>query len=169
VDYSDSITIYNDDGSSSTFLRDSSAGSGWLDSTSFAEANAVIYPGQAFLLSSGGSGSFTVTGQVNPSKTIVPVYAGSVNLVSLSNPSNGRDVQNVNLGSNLVDYSDTVALFSSNGQFQVTQTLLCTVSEGFLNASDFAPASGVVAGGTAALLVSVGANTTWVQSSPLSP
>jgi len=167
TDYSDTITIYNADGSSTTFLRDTSTASGWLDSSTFSESNAVIYPGQAFLLSAGGSGSFTVTGQVNPSKTIVPVYATAINFVSLSNPTNGKNVQNIQLGTNLADYSDTVGLFSANRTFTQDTTLLWTVAEGFLDTVTLSPASGVVAGGTTAILISVGADTTWVQPSPL--
>jgi len=170
VDYTDTVTIYNSDGTISTLLRDSTSSTGWLDSTTFNASDSLIYPGQGFLLSTSGAGNFTSTGVVNPTQTIVPIYAGLVNLVSLSNPSNGNDIQNINLGSNLVDYTDTVGLFSSDGSLaQNTSLIWAGASEGFLDATSFSPAAGVNAGGTSAIIVNASSDTTWTQSSPLSP
>jgi len=166
-DYSDTLTIYNSDGTSTTLLRDSAQPTGWLDSTTFTASDAVIYPGQGFLLSTSSGGSFTSTGVVNPSATIVPIYSGLVNLVSLSNPSNGKDIQQINLGAYLSDYADTVGTFSTDGQLQQNASLLWTAADGFLDATTFAPATGVSAGGTSALIVNASSNTTWIQASPL--
>jgi len=166
-DYSDTVTIYNSDGTTTTLLRDSAQTTGWLDSTTFAASDAVIYPGQGFLLSTSSGGTFTVTGTVNPSSTIVPIFSGLVNLVSLSNPSNGKDIQQINLGTNLSDYADTVGTFSADGQLQQNASLLWTAAEGFLDATTFSPATGVTAGGTSAMIVNASSNTTWVQASPL--
>ena len=166
-DYSDTVTLYNSDGSSTTLLRDSAQTTGWLDSTTFAASDAVIYPGQGFLLSTSSGGTFTNTGMVNPSSTIVPIYSGLVNLVSLSNPSNGKDIQQINLGANLSDYADTVGTFSTDGQLQQNASLLWTAADGFLDATTFSPATGVTAGGTSAMIVNASGNTTWNQASPL--
>ena len=170
MDYTDTVTIYNSDGTVSTLLRDSTSSTGWLDSTTFNASDCVIYPGQGFLLSTSGTGSFTSTGIVNPTQTIVPIYAGFVNLVSLSNPSNGKNIQSINLGANLIDYTDTVGLFSSDGSLnQDTSLIWAGASDGFLDATSFTPAAGVDAGGTSAIIVNASSDTTWVQSSPLSP
>lgn len=166
-DYSDTVTLYNSDGSSTTLLRDSAQTTGWLDSTTFAASDAVIYPGQGFLLSTSSGGTFTSTGTVNPSATIVPIYSGLVNLVSLSNPSNGKDIQQINLGANLSDYADTVGTFSADGQLQQDASLLWTAADGFLDATTFSTATGVTAGGTSAMIVNASGSTTWVQPSPL--
>lgn len=166
-DYSDTVTLYNSDGSSTTLLRDSAQTTGWLDSTTFAASDAVIYPGQGFLLSTSSGGTFTSTGTVNPSATIVPIYSGLVNLVSLSNPSNGKDIQQINLGVNLSDYADTVGTFSADGQLQQDASLLWTAADGFLDATTFSTATGVTAGGTSAMIVNASGSTTWVQPSPL--
>lgn len=166
-DYSDTVTIYNSDGTITTLLRDSAQTTGWLDSTTFAASDAVIYPGQAFLLSTSSGGTFTSTGTVNPSSTIVPIFSGLVNLVSLSNPSNGKNIQQINLGTSLSDYADTVGTFSGDGQLQQNASLLWTVADGFLDATTFAPATGVTAGGTSAIIVNASSNTKWVQASPL--
>jgi len=169
TDYSDTVTLYNSDGTTTTLLRDSAQTTGWLDSGTFTASDAVIYPGQAFLLSTSGPGSFTNTGVVNPSKTVVPIFAGLVNLVSLSNPSNGKDIQQINLGANLADYADTVGTFSADGSLSQNNSLLWAGSaEGFLDSGTFGVATGVNAGGTSALLVNASGNTAWVQNSPLS-
>jgi len=170
VDYTDTVTIYNSDGTVTTLLRDSSSSTGWLDSTTFSASDAVLYPGQGFLLSTSGSGSYVSLGQINPSQTIVSIYSGNVNLVSLANPSNGKDIQSINLGQNFADYTDTVGLFSSDGNLsQVTSLIWAGAADGFLDATTFAPASGVNAGGTSAIIVNASSDTTWIQPSPLSP
>jgi hypothetical protein len=169
-DYSDTVTVYREDGSTVTLLRDSSSATGWLDSFTFNAADEVIYPGQAFLLSTSSAGNFTVTGVVNPSSTIVPIYSGLVNLVSLSNPSTSKDIQNIGLGANLSDFADTVGTFTSDGSLQQSNSLLWGGStDGFLDAFTFSTASGVVAGGTSALIVNASSNTVWTLASPLTP
>jgi hypothetical protein len=97
----------------------------------------------------------------------VPIYSGLVNLVSLSNPSNGKDIQQINLGANLSDYADTVGTFSADGQLQQDASLLWTAADGFLDATTFSTATGVTAGGTSAMIVNASGSTTWVQPSPL--
>ena len=170
ADYTDTLTVYNSDGSVTTLLRDSSSATGWLDSTSFNASDSVIYPGQGFLLSTSASGTFTSTGVVNSYQTIVPIYAGNVNLVSLANPSNGKNIQSINLGTNFTDYTDTVGLFSSDGNLLQDVSLIWAGSaDGFLDAISFSPATGVNAGGTSAIIVNASSDTTWVQASPLSP
>ena len=167
-DYSDTITLYNADGSTTVLLRDSSQTSGWIDTTSFSEADAVVYPGQAYLLSTGTAGSFTTTGVVNPSTTVVPLYAGLVNLISLSNPSNGKNIQQVNLGAKLADYADTVGTFTADGQLNQDNSLLWAgATDGFLDSTTFSTATGVTAGGTTALIVNSSSDTSWAQPSPL--
>jgi len=169
-DYSDTITLYNADGSTTVLLRDSSQTTGWLDTTSFSASDAVVYPGQAFLLGTSTAGSFTTTGVVNASTTLVPLYAGLVNLVSISNPSSGKNIQQVNLGANLSDYADTVGTFTNDGQLSQNNSLLWAgATDGFLDTTTFATATGVTAGGTAAMIVNASSNTTWIQPSPLAP
>jgi len=170
VDYTDTVTLYKADGSTVTLLRDSSSPTGWLDSFTFNTTDELVYPGQGFLLSTSGSGNFTSTGVVNPVQTLVPIYAGLVNLVSLSNPSNGKNVQSIGLGANMVDFTDTVGLFSSDGALSQTGSLLWGgVSDGFLDAFSFNPVSAVVVGGTSAMLVNASSDTVWTQPSPLTP
>lgn len=170
-DYSDTLVVYNSDGSSTTILRDSSSPSGWVNVDTYNPQDVVIYPGQGFLLNSSGSGNFTATGVVNPTQTIVPLYAGKVNLVSISNPSNSKDIQNINLGADLEVYTDTVGTFSSDGQLAQNGNYLWVGSSdgGFVNPDTYAPASGVNVAGTSAIIVNTSLDKTWSVSSPLTP
>lgn len=171
VDYSDTIVVYNSDGSSTTILRDSSSPSGWVNVDTYSPQDVVIYPGQAFLLNTSGPGNFTATGVVNPTQTIVPLYAGKVNLVSLSNPSNSKDLQNINLGANLEVYTDTVGTFSSDGRLAQDGNFLWVgpLDGGLVNPDTYAPASGVSVAGTSAIIVNTSQDKTWSVSSPLNP
>jgi hypothetical protein len=169
-DYTDTLTVYNSDGTTSTLLRDSSATTGWINADTFAAVDSIIYPGQGYLLNASAGGSVRTAGTVSPNKVIVPIFAGLVNLVSLSNPSNGKDLQNAGLGNGLVDYTDTVVTLSSDGSLnQVVNALWAGGADGFINPDTFNPVSGVSLGGTDAVLVNSSQNTGWTVNSPLTP
>jgi len=170
ADYTDTLTIYNSDGSTTSLLRDSSASTGWIDSATFNAIDAIIYPGQGFLLNASTPGSISTSGTVNPNKTIIPIFAGTVNLVSLANPSNGRDIQTSGLGASMADYTDTVGTFSSDGNLsQVANLLWGGVADGFIDPASFTPATGVILGGTEPVIVNASADIGWVVNSPLNP
>ena len=170
VDYADQVTVYNGDGSVVSFLRDSSTTSGWVDATSFSESDAVIYPSQGYVLTTSSSGDYTVSGTLKNSKTVVPLFAGQVNIVSLANPGGvSRSIQNINLGAGLVDYADQVATYLDDGSLGTSNALLYGgVADGFLDATSFSPVAGVNVNGAESVIVSVGSPTTWVLNPPLS-
>jgi len=170
-DYSDTLLVYNSDGTSTTILRDSSSSTGWVNPETLSPQNLIIYPGQGFLLNTQGEGNFTVTGLVNPTQTIVPLYSGKVNLVSLSNPSNSKQIQSINLGANLEAFADTVGTFSSDGSLAQVGTYLWAGSAdgGFVNPETLSPVVGVAVGGTSAVIVNTTFDVTWTLASPLSP
>jgi len=167
VDYTDTLQVFNADGTSVSLLRDTSTTSGWVDINSFAESDVVIYPGQAFLLSTSGTGDFTFKGVVKSNATIVPLYANSLNYVSPGNPSSNPDVQNAGLGTNLVDYVDTVGMFLNDGSFVQNKVVLWAGSaDKFIDPDSFSTVSGVSIPGTGAVLVSVSGDTTWKVPAP---
>ncbi|NBU73369.1 MAG: hypothetical protein EBS53_18330 [Bacteroidetes bacterium] len=170
-DYQDSLSVYQLDGSASVFLRDSSTTTGWLDASSFNESDAVLYPSQGCVLVSATGGSFTFSGTVKKTKTVIPLNAGAVNIVSLGNPSSGNfNIGNINLGAGLVDYSDSVSVFSTNGALTQDYTLLWAgAADGFLDASTFSPVSGITVPGTAGFVVSVMTDTSWSVAAPYTP
>lgn len=169
TDYNDQITVYNSDGTNTTLLRDSSTTTGWLDATTFVESDAVVYPSQGVVLSTGASGQLTVTGSVKTTPTVVPLYANQVNIVSLANPSDvTKDVQTINLGTNLIEFNDQVGTYSSDGSLGQTNTLLWAGgAEGFYDATTFSIASGVNITGTEPVIVTAGSNSIWTVTSPL--
>ena len=170
VDYADQVTVYHADGTNLSFLRDSSTTSGWLDAGSFSESDDVIYPSQGFVLTTSSAGEFTQVGTVKNTPTVVPLFAGQVNIVSLSNPGGlVKDIQLIGLGTNLVDYADQVATYSADGSLATTSALLYGGStDGWLDAGSFAPANGVTVSGVEPVIVSVSSNTTWKVNPPLS-
>jgi len=171
ADDSDTLTLFNSDGSTTTLAWSSASPTGWIDPNSLVSVDAVIYPGQGFLLNTSGSGSFTADGAVNSVSTIVPLYAGKVNLVSLSNPSSAKNIQNINLGANLVPENDTIGTFSSDGYLSQdsTYTWYGSAAGGFVNPNSLVPASGVNVGGTSVIIVNSTFDTSWKQPSPLAP
>jgi len=167
ADFTDTLQVFNADGSSTSLLRDSSQPSGWVDISTFAQADVVIYPGQAFLLSTAGSGQYTFTGVVKSNATVVPLYAASLNYVSPGNPSANPDIQTSNLGANLGEYVDTVGTFSADGNFIQNRVVLWAgATDKFIDVDTFSTASGVNIPGGGAVLVSVAADTTWKVPAP---
>ena len=170
ADYADTVVVYHADGTSSSALRDSTSSTGWVDPNTFAEADLVVYPGQGFLLNSSGSGQVTVSGQVKTTPTVIPLYAGVVNLVTAGNPSSNPVLQTSQLGQNMADYVDTVATYSTSGDFNQTATYLWGGSaDGFINPDTFSPVSGVTLPGTGAFIVSVQTDTTWKALPAVNP
>jgi len=170
VDYTDTLLVYNADGSTFTLLRDSTAPSGWVDPNLFTPADVVIYPGQAFLLSTSASGSFTTSGLVKSTATVIPLYASSLNYISAGNPSSNPDIQTSGLGASLAAYVDTVATLVTNGSFEQGATYLWAgAPDNFIDPNLFSTVSGVTLPGTGAILVSVSADTTWKAPAPYKP
>lgn len=169
-DFSDTILVFNSDGSTLSLLRDSTSSTGWIDPNTFAAADLVIYPGQGFLLNSSASGAFTCTGTVKKTATVVPLYSTSVNLVCVANPSSNPDIQNSGLGTNLTDYADTVGTFTSDGSFVQDATYLWAgAGDKFIDPNLFTSVTGVNLPGTKAILVGVSSDTTWKAPAPYQP
>jgi len=168
-DYQDQVTLYNSDGSTTTLLRDTSSSSGWIDATTFSESDPILYPAQGFVLTTQTAGEMTITGQVNPNPTVVPLFANQPNIVSLVNPGAiTKDIQSINLGANLSDFNDQVAIYAQDGTLSQASTLLWAGSgEGFYDATSFSPAIGVNIAGAEPVIVTPVADTTWNLASPL--
>lgn len=117
------LNIYNDPTKpANTYLYDS-AGNWYDGSGNYIMNHAVIYPGTGVSLYNSAS-TFTInfTGQVKPTKTVVPVYSqATYNLVGPMNPSESTTFSQ--WAAPLP--SDTIAnILSSSGDNQVLLTLL---------------------------------------------
>jgi FlaG/FlaF family flagellin (archaellin) len=169
-DYVDTVILYNADGSSTSLLRDSSSATGWVDPVAFTAADAIVYPGQAFLLNAAGSGAVTFTGVVKTTPTLIPLYANAVNFVTAGNPSVNPALQTSGIGNNLAGYVDTVATFLTDGSFgEGSNFLWAGAPDGFIDPVSFSAVTGANLPGTGAILVNVSADTTWKAPAPYTP
>lgn len=169
-DYVDTVTLYNSDGTSTALLRDSSSATGWVDPVSFAVADAIVYPGQAFLLNAAGSGNVTFSGVVKTTPTLIPLYANGVNYVTAGNPGSNPALQSSGIGTNLAGYVDTVATFRTDGSFGENSNFLWAGgTDGFIDPVTFSPVTGATLPGTGAILVNVSADANWKAPAPYTP
>ena len=172
VDYTDTFVLNNPDGSQSSLLRDSSSSTGWIDGVTFAPADLIIYPGQAFLLNTSGGGEFTFSGVVKKTPTAIPLYAASGNFVSYSNPSATPGLEAMNLGANFAsseEYVSTMGTFSSSGDLAQDATYLWAgvAGGGLIDGVTFSPPIGVTIAGLSGIIVNVSTDSVWLVPSPL--
>jgi hypothetical protein len=167
VDYDSGVSIYNPNGTTS--VRYFASPSWVADDFSTPAGDTVIYPGSGFTLSSGGA-SFTFTGMVKATKTVVPLYTGAVNIVGPLNPSNGKSITQIGIASALDPYNDGINSFSTNGQMSINTTYYSDgadiLDSGFSTlvptASDDVPVN-------QGFVVTVSQNRNWTYNSPLTP
>lgn len=176
ADFSDTVTIVDANGVEKAYGDD---GSQIVDASDFATpaGNDIIYPGQGFVITSGG-GEFTFGGNevsyVKAGPTIIPAYAGRLNLVGVMSPvvdGSPGDAAATNevtalsgLGfGTLADFSDTMSIFSVDGV--LTEIVIGRDGSNFVNASDFTtviPGTTPIRNG-AAVSVTVTNDTTFTQ------
>lgn len=166
--YSDAVNIYNSDGSVSTRLFD---GVNWVaeDFTSIA-GHTVIYPGTGFAYSASGAVTFNLMGEVKPTKTQIPVYAGKTNIVGPVNPAASTTLYSTSLGAMLAAYNDAVNTFSSDGTMTTIGTYLSDGS-GLLDSSfqPLTPSSIDAVTLNRGVVISVSVDNVWTVNSPLAP
>ena len=167
---SDTLTLFNDNGTSTVFLWvGSDSSTGWIDPITEAIADGIVYPGQGFILTTVGSGNFTFQGSVESTPTVSPLFPGAVNLVSLGNPSaTSKSIQALGLGQNMAPGSDTVEFFSTNGSLSSAGVYLWAGTDGFIDAVTEAPAANNVQG-SQVLNVTVVSPTSWKSEAPYTP
>jgi len=167
----DTLTAFNADGTSSVLLWvGTDSATGWVDPVTEAAVDAVIYPGQGFVLTAANSGNFRFQGTVENTPTVVPMFPGAVNLVTLASPSTGsRALQTSGLGANMASGLDTVEFWSQDGSLASTAVYLWAGSEtGFVNSVTEEIATENI-GASQILNVTVTDPTTWKAASPLTP
>ena len=168
---SDTLTLFNENGTSTVLLWvGSDSSTGWVDPVTEAVVDGIVYPGQGFVLTTIGGGSFKFQGTVETTPTVVPLYPGAVNLVSLGNPgASAKSLQNIGLGLNMAPGSDTVEFFAKDGSLASSGVYLWAgVADGFVDAVTEAPAAANVAS-SEVLNVTVVAPSTWKSEAPYTP
>ncbi len=139
---SDNVTVFNSAGTSATYSYN---GLGWENAlTGDPSDDAIIYPGQGFVITNGGVAPATVTfggnavSYVKSGPTKVPAYLVATNLVGLVNPLVGSapgDVSTfgqMDFGSSLTAGSDQVGTLSLTGNL----ALLAVYTYNGLNMED---------------------------------
>lgn len=167
---SDTLTLFTTGGGSIVLLWVGvDSPTGWVDPVTESPKDGIVYPGEGFILTTQGSGTFTSQGVVETKPTVVPLYPGAVNLVSMASPSSGsKALQAINLGTNLASGSDTAEFLSSNGALSSAGVYLWAGgTDGFVDAVTEAPATSNVAS-SQVLNVTVIQPTTWKVDPPLS-
>ena len=88
--YSDSITTYNSDNTLSSYYATGINGEWFADDFSTPANDAIIYPGQGFIIASTNAVTLTLGGgavsYVKTGPTQIPIYQGQTNFVGLINP-----------------------------------------------------------------------------------
>lgn len=166
----DTLTIFNPDASSTVLLwAGSESSTGWIDIFTESVADAVLYPGQGFVLTTVGSGTYTFSGTVETTPTVVPLFTGTVNLVARANPSSSQaSLQTINLGTGMTLGLDTVEFWSQNGSISSDGVFLWGGADGFLDIFTEQVSARTV-GPNEVMNVTVVTPTTWKVSAPYTP
>lgn len=119
VEDSTTITLYNLDGSFSSFEAFSGT---WFDDSFNPVDDVVVYPGEGFVLGLPSSESMTFVGSVSVDPVVVPVpasvsFVGSLNPVpSVSNPSSLGQI----FGS--LDEGSTLTIYTTEGSLLIAES-----------------------------------------------
>ena len=111
-DYSDAITIFRENNQKASYIYTTSGIV--ADDYSTPADNVVVYPGTGVVLNNGAQVTFTFSGQVKTTKTIVPVYAGE-SIIAPVDPQGGKKVSQINIAGALAPYSDAFSVISTSG------------------------------------------------------
>lgn len=167
--YADSANVFNSNGSTSTRFYDGA--NSWLaEDFATPAGHTVIYPGTGVAFTANSAVTFTFMGEVKPTKTQVPLYAGSTNIVGALNPASSTKFYGSSLTSALSPYADGINNFSSDGLLTTVGTYFSDGSS-MLDAgfSPLAPSSTDAIPLNRGVVVSVSSDTVWTVNSPLAP
>lgn len=170
---SDTVTLIRETGT----VTYSFNGSFWEDPDFGDAGNIIIYPGQGFLISHGGTTPATLTfggdevAYVKGGPTKIPLYPRIPNLVGLVNPlvstnpadsffaSSQTSLGNFGFVGSLVAGNDTIDLRLNNGS--LTSTGVFQSNGSFMEDSNFDDATNLPVRNGSGLIISVSADSTW--------
>ena len=170
TDVNDTFTLFNSDGTSTVALRlGSDSPTGWISPATEEPINPIIYPGQGFLLTTASSGTFTYANSVDTTQTAVPLYPGTVNLVSRASPdSNSMSLVDSGMGLNMTPVNDTVEFWTNNGSLSSIDVALSLGVDGFVNPATEAPTTTPLLA-NAVVNVTVSTPTVWMAPAAYTP
>lgn len=153
--WTDSVKFFESNGSTVVYLW---LGAQWSsDFGTTDHSNRPIYPGQGFIATMTAPRSFTATGNVKTTRTMVPVYntAGVINMVAAPTPVDST-LGAQNFASQLSDWTDSVKTFQAGG----LSTDKVYLDTGAYMSSDFGTTNedSATVSANSAILVTVGSN-----------
>lgn len=166
--YQDAVTFYDAGNNKRTYYYTGDADGFIADDYSTPANNVVIYPGSGVILNAAAASSVTMTGNVNTTQTIVPIYAGE-SIVATIDPSGVSKVAGVNLAAALSPYTDSANELLLNGSLATT-TYYSDGSDMLNESYDVVPlvSSPSIASGNG-FIVNAVADSQWIQPSVINP
>jgi hypothetical protein len=162
----DLVKIFASNNTSQTFEYTGS-GDGWLNTNTFGDGGGqIIYPGQGFIVTVQTGKTVTVMGTVKPGPTIVPLYAGAVNVVGTVNPvvSGNQTLSTYSFPSCLTANVDLVKLFNDDGTLTSPGSYESNGTYMY-SSSTFADSDTTVSNPTNAVIVTVQQSKYWTMPS----
>lgn len=164
--YADAVTFYDSGNAKRAYYY---TGSGFIaDDYSTPADNVVIYPGSGILLNAVSSCTVTMSGRVNTTPTIVPLYSGE-SIVAPIDPSGVSKVATINLASSLSPYVDAASSVLVDGSL-ATSAFYSDGSQMLdqdYNPIDSTTSPSVVIGN--GFIVNAVADSQWVQPPVINP
>lgn len=163
-DFNDAITIFRENNQKASYIYTSSGVV--ADDYSTPADHVVIYPGTGVVLNNGATVSFTFSGQVKTTKTIVPIYSGET-IVAPVDPQGGKKVSQLNIAGALVPFSDAFSVVSTSGDLAASSFYsdgAAVLDENYTPVSGAADLSLGVGNG---LIINANGDASWVAISPL--
>lgn len=115
--YADAVTFYDAGNAKRAYYF---TGTGFVaDDYATPADQVVIYPGSGVILNAGATSYLTMTGRVNQTKTLVPVFAGE-SIVAPIDPSGISKIADSNLGSAMAPYADAASAVLLDGSLATT-------------------------------------------------
>jgi len=140
--YSDNVTFYAPDGSSTNYLFGADGGTGW--SSDFATADGdlrPIPPGTGVILGLGADVSLPISGEVKGTPTVAMLAVGVVNIVGPVNPLVGTTTSlNATGFGDLAAYADGITVYAPGPLTASASTSYVPLGDGTIS-SDFATAT----------------------------
>lgn len=163
-DFNDAITVFRENNQKSSYIYTSTGVV--ADDYSTPADNVVIYPGTGVVLNNGAAASFTFSGQVKTTKTIVPIYAGE-SILAPVDPQGGKKVSQLNIAGALAPFSDAFSVISTSGNLNASSFYSDGASVLDENYSPVAGSSDLGVSVGNGLIINANADGSWVANSPL--
>lgn len=140
---------------------------GWQTTNGRPAGHTVIYPGSGFAFTATNVVTLTMMGEVKPTKTQVPLYPTSPNIVGPLNPAANTLLSASGLTSAVQAFDDTITVFSTDGA--MTQLPYTTDGVQVLRSNGSPVNSTDIIGLNRGIAIGVQSPVTWIVNSPLAP